>query len=143
MPGAAIFPEGPTPKVSASTVRDFSRLWTGRLAHYRLHRNPEHLEALLTEALRFTGLHMENELSGSSYWSKAPLARRVALLLYLVDKGVVTRVPVQGRVVYVATEGAAAWAACQPSMTSYLVPTLEFLAAMPTGQSRQSRPARP
>jgi hypothetical protein len=127
--------------VSPSPTRELSRLWTGRLAHYRRHRNDEHLEALTAEALRYTGMHLENDLSASPYWSKAPLARRVALLLYLVDRGIVHRLGVSGRVTYRAIPDAATWAASQPSMTSYLVPTLEFLAALPSNPSRRSRPA--
>ena len=79
--GTSLFLEGPTSPVFASSVRELSRLWTGSLSHFRRHRNDEHLEALIAEALRFTGLHLENDLSASPYWSKAPLARRVALLL--------------------------------------------------------------
>ena len=75
----------------ASSVRDLSRQWTDRLASYRRHRNDEHLEALVEEALRYTGLHLENELSSSPYWSHAPLSRRVAVLLFLVDRGIVNR----------------------------------------------------
>ena len=115
---ARIFPEGPTSPVSASSVRELSRLWTGSLSHFRRHRNDEHLEALLAEALRFTGLHLENDLSSSPYWSKAPLGRRVALLLFLVDRGVVNRVARQGRMVYEAREDASAWAIGQPSMVA-------------------------
>ena len=128
--------------MSASSVRELSRLWNGRLAHFRRHRNGEHLEALIAEALRYTGLHLENDLSASPYWSKVPLARRVALLLYLVDRGVVTRSMSQGRVGYQARPDAAAWAAAQPSMASYLVPTLEFLAALTGNPSRPARSAQ-
>ena len=126
----------------ASSVRELSRLWTGSLSHYRRHRNDEHLEALLAEALRYTGLHLENDLSLSPYWSKAPLARRVALLLYLVDRGVVSRVVKQGRATYEACEDASAWAVSQPSMASYLVPTLEFVASLQSDRDRRSRQAR-
>lgn len=129
--------------MSAPTVRELSRLWTGHLAHFRQHRNDEHLEALIAETLRYTGLHLENDLSASPYWSQAPLARRVSLLLYLVDRGVVARAVKGGRVVFEATEDAAAWAVGQPSMAASLVPTLEFLAALPTGRSKPSHPARP
>ena len=82
--------------VPASSVRNLSLQWVGRLAPYRLHRNDEHREALIEEALRYTGLHLENDLSGSDYWSKWPLARRVAVLLFLVDRGVVVRGVRQG-----------------------------------------------
>ncbi len=121
----------------ASSVRDLSRLWTGSLSHYRQHRNDEHLEALIAEALRFTGLHLENDLSTSPYWSKAPLARRVALLLFLVDRGVVSRVKKSGKTSYIAHKDASAWAVGQPSMASYLVPTLEFIAALQSDNDRR------
>jgi hypothetical protein len=128
--------------VSASSVRELSRLWTGSLSHYRRHRNDEHYEALIAEALRFTGLHLENDLSTSPYWSKAPLGRRAALLLFLVDRGVVSRVVSQGRAVYEAGADATSWVISQPTMISYLVPTLEFLAALQSDRARRSRPAK-
>ena len=137
------YPEGPILPVFASSVRELSRLWTGSLSHFRRHRNDEHLEALIAEALRFTGLHLENDLSASPYWSKAPLARRVALLLYLVDRGVVIRVVRQGRMVYEALEEASAWAVSQPPMVSYLVPTLEFIAALQSDRARRTRASQP
>jgi hypothetical protein len=129
--------------VFASSVRELSRLWTGSLSHFRRHRNDEHLEALIAEALRYTGLHLENDLSSSPYWSKAPLARRVALLLFLVDRGVVSRVSRQGRMAYEVREDASSWVIGQPTMAAYLVPTLEFLAALQCDQVRRSRTARP
>ncbi len=125
----------------ASSVRELSGLWTGSLSHFRRHRNDEHLEALIAEALRFTGLHLENDLSASPYWSKAPLARRVSLLLFLVDRGIVSRVTRQGRTVYIARKDASAWAIGQHSMASYLVPTLEFLTALQSDQDRRARDA--
>jgi hypothetical protein len=124
--------------VPASSVRDLSRQWTGRLAHFRRHRNDEHLDALVEEALRYSGLHLENNLSASAYWSQAPLARRVAVLLYLVDRGVVDRKARQGRVVYVPAEDAETWASAQPSLATYLAPTLELLAALRSDISRRT-----
>jgi hypothetical protein len=141
--GPRFFLEGPLSPVSASSVRELPHLWTGSLSHFRRHRNDEHLEALIAEALRYTGMHLENDLSASPYWSKAPLGRRVALLLFLVDRGVVARVVRQGRAVYEVREDAAAWAAGQPSMAAYLVPTLEFLSALQSDQAHRSRPSHP
>ena len=115
---------------SSSSVRHLSRQWTGRLASYRLHRNDEHREALVADATRYAGLHLENDLSRSAYWSKAPLARRVALILFLVDQGAVTREIRDGRVAFIARDTAATWAAAQPSMASFLAPTLEVIAAL-------------
>jgi hypothetical protein len=121
----------PTRSVSA-----LSRLWTGKLAAYRQHKNDEHREALIVEALRTAGLVLENDLSGSAYWSDAPLARRVAVLLYLVDRGAVVRVARDGRVAYEASPEAEAWVAAQPSLAPYVGPTLELVAALRHASSR-------
>jgi hypothetical protein len=125
--------------VPASSVRDLSRQWTGRLAHYRRHRNDEHLDALIEEALRYSGLHLENDLSASAYWSRAPLARRVAVLLYLVDRSVIERKASHGRIVYVPADDAETWASAQPSLATYLAPTLELIAALRSDLTRRSR----
>lgn len=129
--------------VPVPTDRPFIRRWTGRLAGYRRHRNDEHLEALLEEALRYCGLHLENDLSRSAYWSKAPLTRRVAVLLYLVDQGVVIRNTYRGRPVYEPTPEAEVWVASQPALVPYAPPTLELLAALRGEANRRSRSARP
>jgi hypothetical protein len=125
--------------VPASSVRDLSRQWTGRLAHYRRHRNDEHLAALVEEAARYCGLHLENDLSISDYWSKAPLARRAAVLLYLVDREIVVRGLRQGRVVFVPTDEAEVWAKSQSNLSAYLSPTLELIAALRSDLARRSR----
>src|SRR4051794_3367781 len=110
--------------VPASSVRHLSRQWTDRLAPYRHHRNDEHREALVEEALRHVGLHLENDLAHSEYWSKAPLGRRVAILLYLVDRGIVDRNVRAGRRVYVPIDAAEEWVASQSSLAPYVGPTL-------------------
>jgi hypothetical protein len=119
-----------TLSVPASSVRNLSRHWVGRLATYRHHRNDEHREALIGEALRYAGLHLENDLSGSAYWSKSPLARRVAVLLFLVDRGIVVRGVRQGRRVFEPVADAETWVSTQPAFAPYLVPTLELIAAL-------------
>gem|GEM_PF-1123673 len=129
--------------VPASSVRNLARQWIGRLAIYRRHRNDEHLEALVEEALRFTGFHLEHDLVGSEYWSKAPLARRVAVLLFLVDRGVVDRVLVQGRCVFVPTDQAESWVASQSGLAPYRDATLELIAALRREQNRRSQVSRP
>lgn len=120
------------------TAQTLARLWTGRLAPYRLHQNDEHREALLDEAARFAGMHLEDRLSLSSYWSEAPLIRRVAVLLYLVDRGVVVRTRPLGRVGFEALPDAETWVAAQPSLAPYLAPTLELLAALRDHQARRA-----
>lgn len=126
----------------ASSVRALSRQWIGQLAHFRRHRHDEHREALVEEALRYVGLHLESELSSSAYWAEAPLARRVAVLLYLVDRGMVARVRRDGRIVYEVDEEAENWAYAQPSLVPYLHPTLELIAALRNAQSQGRRTAR-
>jgi hypothetical protein len=128
--------------VPASSVRDLSRQWTDRLAPYRRHRNDEHLEALVEEAARYAGLHLENDLSASAYWSKAPLARRVAVLLYLVDRGVVERCTRDGRRVYAPIETAEQWVATQTALAPYSSQTLELLAALRRDVERRTRSSR-
>jgi hypothetical protein len=129
--------------VPASSARSLTHQWVDLLAHYRGHRNDEHLEALIEEALRYTGLHLENDLSGSAYWSKAPLGRRVAVLLFLVDRGVVRRVRSHGGIVYEPIAAAEEWVSAQPALIPYLTPTLELLAALRHQQMRRSRRSRP
>lgn len=124
--------------VPASSVRDLTRQWNGRLAAYRTHRNDEHLEALLEEALTYCGLHLENDLSLSSYWSKAPLARRVAVLLYLVDQGIVGRHVRSGRIIFDPIDSAEVWASSQPSLSNYIAPTLELISALRAELNRRA-----
>ena len=114
----------------ARSPRALSKQWVGRLASYRLHRNDEHREALIEEAHRFAGFHLESDLSESAYWSQAPLARRVAVLLFLLDRGAVTRASWRGRIVYEALPHAETWAGSQPALAPYLTPTLEMIAAL-------------
>jgi hypothetical protein len=132
LPRAAIF-------VPASSVNDLSRQWIDRLACYRRHRNDEHIEALVEEALRYTGLRLENDLSRSAYWSKAPLARSVAVLLFLVDRGVVERTSRDGRRVYEPIASAETWVSEQDSLIPYAGPTLELIAALRREQNRRTR----
>ncbi|MHC5539894.1 hypothetical protein ACYOEI_16870, partial [Singulisphaera rosea] len=116
--------------MSASSVRDLSRQWIDHLAPYRRHRNDEHLEALVEDALRYTGFHLEHDLSDSEYWAKAPLARRVAVLLFLVDRGIVLRVSANGRRTFEPVDSAETWVSKQETLAPYLTPTLEFIAAL-------------
>ena len=123
------------------SVRDLSRQWADYLAPYRRHRNDEHREALVEEAARYIGFRLEDDLSGSNYWSKAPLARRVAVLLFLVDRRVVVRAVQEGRVIYEPTFDAEAWVSAQPALVPYLFPTLELIASLRHEQARRIRPS--
>jgi hypothetical protein len=122
----------------SETIRSLSRHWTGRLASYRNHLNDEHREALITEALRYTGIRLETDLAASPYWSNAPLARRVAVLLYLLDQGAIVRTSRNGRLVFDVHDGAEAWARSTTSLAPYLNATLDMLAAVRRDQDRRS-----
>ncbi len=67
----------------------------------------------------------------------ASLSRRVAVLLFLTDRGAVLRKNWRGRMVYEATPDAETWAAGQPSLAPYMTPTLELLAALRHAQARR------
>ena len=120
------------------TVRSLSRHWTGRLARFRLHLNDEHREALIADALKYAGLRLEQDLSDSEYWSQAPLARRVAVMLYLVDRGAVSLKARNGRTLFEANEGAEDWATSEASLEPYRAATLELIAALRSEQARRT-----
>jgi hypothetical protein len=114
----------------AELIREISRHWMGRLSAYRLHGHDEHREALFLEAMRYCGLKLESDLSLSAYWREADLLRRAAVLLFLVDRGVVSRRLQEGRYVYEPLPHAEAWVASQPSLLAYRKPTFELLSAL-------------
>ena len=89
-----------------------------------------------------TGLHLENDLASSSYWSRAPLSRRVAVLLYLVDRGVVDRLSHKGKRVYLPRANAESWVASQPSLAPYVMPALELLSALRHEHARRTSAKR-
>jgi hypothetical protein len=116
--------------VSASLVKHLARRWQGALAHYARHRNDEHRLALFEETVRYAGLHLENDLSSSEYWSAMPLHQRAIVLLFLVDRGVVERTVRRGRRVFEPLPHAESWVESQPGLRPYLKQTLELLAAL-------------
>jgi hypothetical protein len=116
--------------VSAALITHLARHWIGRLAHYGLHHNDEHCLALFEEAIRYAGLHLENDLAHSKYWSAMPLHQRAVVLLFLVDRGVVERGIRRGRRVFEPLPHAESWVESQPSLGPYLRETLELLAAL-------------
>jgi hypothetical protein len=128
--------------VSASLVNQLSRNWIGRIAHYGQHRNDEHRLALYDEAVRYSGLHLENDLTGSQFWSTIPLGQRAGLLLFLVDRGIVERTTRRGRRVFEPVPHAESWVGSQPCLSPYLQPTLELLAALRLELKRRARSQR-
>jgi len=116
--------------VSASFVNHMARDWTDRLAHYNLHRNDEHRLALFDEAARYAGLHLENDLARSEFWSEAPLPERGAVLLFLVDRGVIERTARRGRRVFEPLPHAESWVENQRSLQPFVRPILELLGAL-------------
>lgn len=124
----------------SEAVKALSRHWNGRLAHFRQHQNDEHREALIAEALKYVGIRLESDLGSSPYWQDRPLSRRVAVLLYLVDRGAVHRRIENGRVVFDAAEGAEDWVRSQPLLGPYHDATLALLRALRRERSRRLAP---
>jgi hypothetical protein len=116
--------------VSESLISHLSRHWGGRLAHYGRHQNDEHRSALFDEASRYAGLHLENDLARSDYWSEVPLHQRAIVLLFLVDRGMVERTVRRGRRVFEPLPHAEAWIASHSALHPYRKPTLELLTAL-------------
>jgi hypothetical protein len=112
--------------------------WTGRLAHYRAHRNDEHLAALFDEATRYVGLHLENDLSQSDHWSCVTLRHAAAILLFLVDKGVVARTTRHGRRTFEPLPHAESWISNQTPLRSYREPLVELISALRHDLSRRA-----
>jgi hypothetical protein len=123
--------------VSAALVTHLARHWIGRLANYGSHHNDEHCLALFEEAIRYTGLHLENDLVHSKYWSAMPLHQRAVVLLFLVDRGVVERCTLRGRRVFEPLPHAESWVESQHSLRPYLRETIELLAALRHELSRR------
>lgn len=116
--------------VSSVSARKLCRTWNGRLAHYRRHRNDEHLAALLDEAVRYVGLYLENDLFRSRYWSSVPLGHAASILLFLVDKGIVERTVRHGRRTFEPLPHAESWLANQTPLSPYLSPLRELVTAL-------------
>jgi len=112
--------------------------WSGRLAHYRTHRNDEHLAALVEETARYVGLHLENDLCRSDHWSGVTLRHAAAILLFLVDKGVVTRTTRHGRRIFEPLPHAESWISDQAPLRSYMEPLVELVSALRHDLSRRA-----
>ncbi|MFO0890324.1 MAG: hypothetical protein U0790_14425 [Isosphaeraceae bacterium] len=116
--------------MSPSLVRRLSQGWDGRLAHYRRHRNDEHTVALIQEAIRYIGLHLENDLGRSAHWAEIPLWQSAAVLLFLVDRGVVERSSRAGRRVFVPRTDAESWVEGEPELRPHFAAFCELLQAL-------------
>jgi hypothetical protein len=116
--------------------------WTGRLSHYRSHRNDEHLAALSYEAARYVGFHLENDLCRSQYWTGVTLTHAGAVLLFLVDRGVVERTVRQGRRVFEPLPHAESWVSDQAPLRRYVEPLVELIRALRHDLTRRSQSGR-
>jgi hypothetical protein len=128
--------------VSTGIVTHLARHWIGKLAHYGSHHNDEHCLALFDEAIRYAGLHLENDLVQSKYWSAMPLHQRAVVLLFLVDRGVVERGIRMGRRVFEPLSDAESWVESQPTLGPYRRETLELLCALRRELERRPRSLR-
>ena len=128
--------------MSRSFVRHLAQTWNGKLAHYRQHRNDEHVLAVAEEASRYVGLHLENDLADSTHWSELPLIRRAGVLMFLVDQGVVERTSRNGRRVFEPLPHAESWVQSQAALQPYSRPILEIIAALRHELQRRAHSSR-
>jgi hypothetical protein len=129
--------------VSLPLSRLLVRGWTGRLAHYRRHRNDEHVAALVHEAIRYIGFHLEDDLRRSAYWAEIPLWQSAAVLLFLVDRGVVVRSARNGRRVFEPLADAESWVDGQPPLRHFRTAFVELLSALRHELGRRAGSTRP
>jgi hypothetical protein len=123
-------------------LQQISQTWADCLVTYRSHKNLEHVEALLYEAMRFSGFELENSLERSPFWSEFSLIHRAAVVLFLVDRGVVERTIRKGRRVYLAAPDAECRVVEEIGGSPYLLPTLELIAAIRAHSAGCARPRR-
>jgi hypothetical protein len=128
--------------VTKSLVRKLRKSWTGRLAHYRLHRNDEHLSALVEETARYAGLHLDNDLSRSPCWSDVRLGYIAAILLFLVDRGVVERTVRRGYRVFEPLPHAESWIGSQAPLRPFSKALIELVSALRHDLSRRAHSHR-
>ncbi len=112
--------------------------WNGRLAHYRKHHNDEHLAALFEETTRYVGLYLENDLCRSMQWSGVTLRHAAAILLFLVDKGIVNRTTRYGRRIFEPLPHAESWLSDQTQLRHYVEPLIELISALRHDLSRRA-----
>ncbi len=117
--------------------------WNDRLAHYRNHRNDEHLSALFEEATRYVGLNLENDLCQSSHWSGVSLRHAAAILLFLVDKGIVARSTRYGRRIFEPLPHAESWLSGQTPLRRYMEPLVELISALRHDLNRRAYSRQP
>lgn len=129
--------------VSISLARKLSETWTGRLAHYRSHRNDEHASALLEETTRYVGLYLENDLCRSEVWAGVQLWHTATVVLFLIDRGVVERAARHGQRVFEPLPHAESWVSSQPRLRNFRKPMLELLSALRYDLSRRTRSRQP
>jgi len=130
------------PSVSRSFARQLAQTWNGKLSHYRQHRNDEHVLAILEESSRYVGLHLENDLASSTYWSDLPLFRRAGVLLFLVDQGVVERTTRNGRRIFEPLPHAESWVQSQKALTAFSKPIHEMISALRHEFRRRAQSSR-
>lgn len=128
--------------MSRSFVRHLAHTWNGKLSFYRQHRNDEHLLAVVEEASRYVGLHLENDLANSEHWSELPLIRRAGVLLFLADQGVVERTFRNGRRAFEPLPHAETWVQSQPTLRAYSKPILEMITALRHDLQRRAQSSR-
>ncbi len=108
-----------------------NQTWNGHLEGYLHHKNDEHVEALILEVQRFFERRLVVHLAPNSIWHISLCSRRVAAILFLVDRGIVQRIlHSQPSVLYRPATSAEHWLLSQQELLPITDPVLELLSAL-------------
>lgn len=107
-----------------------NQTWLGQLEGYLHHKNDEHLEALILEVQRFFERRLIGYFSPKSIWHVSHCSRRVAAVLFLVDRGIVNRIlQTDPTILYSPVSSAEDWVLSQTELLPVNAPLLELISA--------------
>lgn len=107
-----------------------NQTWIGNLEGYLHHKNDEHLEALILEVQRFFERRLITYFSTKSIWHLSNCNRRVAAVLYLVDRGILDRIlQSDASIIYRPVITAENWILSQTDLLPVTAPLLELISA--------------
>ena len=108
-----------------------NQTWIGDLEGYLHHQNDEHLEALILEVQRFFERRLISYFTPKSIWHVSSCSRRVAAILFLVDRGIVNRIlQPDSSTVYRPVTSSEHWILSQTDLLPVTDPLLELLSAL-------------
>ena len=107
-----------------------NQTWIGNLDGYLHHKNDEHLEALILEVQRFFERRLITYFPPKSIWHASNCSRRVAAVLFLVDRGILDRIlQSDSSIIYRPVTSSESWILSQTDLLPVAAPLLELISA--------------